>query len=277
MNRLRIGEMAKMNYVTVQTLRHYDQVGLLEPAHVDDETGYRYYDIRQSAKLDLIQYFKSMGMSLDKIKEKFDKKDAMVIRETLREHQSWLEEQIQEYQLKHRAAERCVYNLDRYLGASQKGTINLQHIPERTIFCHDSGIDLYQNTLDTYEIMIRQLKQQAILQHVPMVYFCNVGTIVRHEDLMADRFVSTETFLFMDEGLIPSELLETVAGGDYLCAYCHAFEEEIDCAQQLFTAVKDKGYTIDGDYLCEVVTELPLFRQEERNMFIKLQIKVKSP
>jgi DNA-binding transcriptional MerR regulator len=87
MNRLRIGEMAKMNYVTVQTLRHYDQIGLLEPAHVDEETGYRYYDIRQSAKLDLIQYFKSMGMSLDKIKEKFDKKDAMVIRETLREHQ----------------------------------------------------------------------------------------------------------------------------------------------------------------------------------------------
>jgi DNA-binding transcriptional MerR regulator len=277
MNRLRIGEMAKMNYVTVQTLRHYDQIGLLEPAHVDEETGYRYYDIRQSAKLDLIQYFKSMGMSLDKIKEKFDKKDAMVIRETLREHQAWLEEQIQEYQLKHRAAERCVHNLDRYLRASQKGAINLQHIPERKIFCHDSGIDLYQNTLDTYEIMIRQLKEHAILQHVPMVYFCNVGTVVRHEDLMADRFVSTETFLFMDEDLIPNELLETVAAGEYLCAYCYAFEEEIDCAQRLFEAVKEKGYLIDGDYLCEVVTELPLFRQEERNMFIKLQVKVKIP
>ncbi|MDW7672667.1 MAG: helix-turn-helix domain-containing protein [Bacillota bacterium] len=277
MNRLRIGEMAKMNYVTVQTLRHYDQVGLLEPAHVDEETGYRYYDIRQSAKLDLIQYFKSMGMSLDKIREKFDKKDAMVIRETLREHQTWLEEQIQDYQLKHRAAERCVHNLDRYLRASQKGSINVQHIPERKIFCHDSGIDLYQNTLDTYEIMIRQLKQHAILQHVPMVYFCNVGTVVRYEDLLADRFVSTETFLFMDEGLIPGELLETVAEGDYLCAYCHAFEEEIACARRLFQAVKEGGYTIDGDYLCEVVTELPLFRQEERNMFIKLQIKVKTP
>jgi effector-binding domain-containing protein len=125
--------------------------------------------------------------------------------------------------------------------------------------------------------MIRQLKEHAILQHVPMVYFCNVGTVVRHEDLMADRFVSTETFLFMDEDLIPNELLETVAAGEYLCAYCYAFEEEIDCAQRLFEAVKEKGYLIDGDYLCEVVTELPLFRQEERNMFIKLQVKVKIP
>ena len=277
MKRLRIGQMAEMNCVTVQTLRHYDQIGLLEPAYVDDDTGYRYYDIRQSAKLDLIQYFKSMGMPLEKIRQKFDKKDAQVIRNTLREHQAWLEERIQEYQLMHRAAERCVHNLDRYLKASQKDHINLQHIPERKIFSHDSGIDLYQNSLDSYEIMIRQLKQQAILQHVPMVYFCNVGTIIRYADLLADRFVSTETFLFMDKGLIPDTLLETVPEGDYLCAYCNAFEEEIECARRLFKAVKDGGYEICGDYLCEVVTELPLFRQEERNMFIKLQIPVKNP
>ncbi|MDA8235471.1 MAG: helix-turn-helix domain-containing protein [Clostridia bacterium] len=276
MNRLRIGQMATMNYVTVQTLRHYDQIGLLEPANVDEETGYRYYDIRQSAKLDMIQYLKSMGMSLDKIREKFDKQDAQVIRATLKEHQAWLKDKIQEYQLMHNAVDRCIYNLDRYLRTSRTGKINLQQLPERKIFCHDSGIDIYQHSIDTYEVILRQLKQQVILQHVPMVYFCNVGSIVRYQDLLSGRFVSTEIFVFMDAGLIPDDQMETVPAGDYLCAYCNAFEEEVACAKGMFEEADREGYQITGDYLCEVVTELPLFRQEERNMFIKLQVRVKK-
>ena len=51
-----IGKMAEMNHVTVATLRLYDKLGLLRPRHVDPDTGYRYYDIQQNARLDLIAY-----------------------------------------------------------------------------------------------------------------------------------------------------------------------------------------------------------------------------
>ncbi|WP_434369237.1 MerR family DNA-binding transcriptional regulator [Peribacillus frigoritolerans] len=46
-NKLSIGEMAKLRGVTVDTLRHYDKIGLLKPFHIDPETGYRYYSISQ--------------------------------------------------------------------------------------------------------------------------------------------------------------------------------------------------------------------------------------
>ncbi|MGL4955400.1 MAG: MerR family DNA-binding transcriptional regulator, partial [Cetobacterium sp.] len=40
-----IGETAKLNNITIQTLRHYDKEGLLKPSHIDQDTKYRYYSI----------------------------------------------------------------------------------------------------------------------------------------------------------------------------------------------------------------------------------------
>lgn len=39
---LSIGRFARISGLTVKALRHYDDVGLLRPARVDDATGYRY-------------------------------------------------------------------------------------------------------------------------------------------------------------------------------------------------------------------------------------------
>ncbi|MEW6662139.1 MAG: MerR family transcriptional regulator [Bacillota bacterium] len=274
--KLRIGQMAALNFVSVQTLRHYEQIGLLRPEYVNEETGYRYYDIRQSAKLDMIQYLKSMGMSLEQIKEQFDKQDIQVIKELLMEHRESLEHQIKEFQLMHQAVNRCIHNFDRYTRASTNLRKNLQQLPERKIFCHDSGIDIYQHNLATYESILRELKKQVILKHVPMVYFCNVGSIVRYADLMADRFVSTEIFVFIDDNHLTEEHLEIIPAGLYYCAYCERFDSEIACARQLFHDIEKNGYIIAGDYICEVVTEFPIFPHHERNMFIKLQVPVKK-
>ena len=45
--KLKIGEFSHMMQVTVKTLRHYEQKGLLLPDEVDEWTGYRYYSIEQ--------------------------------------------------------------------------------------------------------------------------------------------------------------------------------------------------------------------------------------
>ena len=60
--------MARMNGISEQTLRLYDREGLFSPAYRDQDTGYRYYDIRQNARLDTIQRLKALGMSLKDIK-----------------------------------------------------------------------------------------------------------------------------------------------------------------------------------------------------------------
>jgi len=66
---LRISEFARAGNVTIRALRFYDEVGLLSPAHVAPENGYRRYSPAQFAQLTLIQAFKDMGFSLQEIHE----------------------------------------------------------------------------------------------------------------------------------------------------------------------------------------------------------------
>ena len=70
--KLKIGEFSQMMQVTVKTLRHYEQKGLLLPDEVDEWTGYRYYSIEQMQKLNTIRDLQRLGFSLDEIKELYD-------------------------------------------------------------------------------------------------------------------------------------------------------------------------------------------------------------
>lgn len=69
---LKIGEFSKLMQVTVKTLRHYEQKGLLSPQHVDEWTGYRYYGIEQMQRLNDIRDLQRLGFSLEEIKDLYD-------------------------------------------------------------------------------------------------------------------------------------------------------------------------------------------------------------
>lgn len=56
-----------MMQVTVKTLRHYEQKGLLMPDEVDEWTGYRYYTVEQMQRLNNIRELQQLGFSLDEI------------------------------------------------------------------------------------------------------------------------------------------------------------------------------------------------------------------
>jgi DNA-binding transcriptional MerR regulator len=62
-----IGEFSKLGRVTIDTLRHYDALGLLKPAKVDPFTGYRYYSAKQLMSLNRILALKEIGFSLEEI------------------------------------------------------------------------------------------------------------------------------------------------------------------------------------------------------------------
>lgn len=69
---LKIGEFAWLGQVTVETLRHYDRLGLLKPAHLDPLTDYRYYALDQLPRLNRILALKDLGLSLEDIARMLD-------------------------------------------------------------------------------------------------------------------------------------------------------------------------------------------------------------
>jgi len=64
---LKIGEFARLAGLSVGTLRHYEEAGLLLPAQVDEATGYRRYAPEQVGLAHLIVVYRGLGFSLKEI------------------------------------------------------------------------------------------------------------------------------------------------------------------------------------------------------------------
>lgn len=65
----RIGDFSRLARVTIKTLHHYDEAGLLQPSHVDRQSGYRYYDASQLQTLHRILLLRDLGFSLEQIRD----------------------------------------------------------------------------------------------------------------------------------------------------------------------------------------------------------------
>ena len=64
---LTIGDFARATHLSIKTLRHYHRVGVLEPADVDPDTGYRRYRTDQIPVAQIIRRFRQLDMPLEDI------------------------------------------------------------------------------------------------------------------------------------------------------------------------------------------------------------------
>ena len=75
-----IGRFARLAGLTTGALRHYDEIGLLPPTLVDDDTGYRRYRVGQLGAARAIARFRELELSLDEIRELIATGDLAILR-----------------------------------------------------------------------------------------------------------------------------------------------------------------------------------------------------
>jgi DNA-binding transcriptional MerR regulator len=110
----RIGEFAQIAQVSGRQLRFYDQLGLLQPAHIDQQTGYRYYTIRQLPRLNSILALKELGLSLEQIGPLLEKDlSPTELRSMLTLKRAQLERSLQEEEARLRHIESRIAQIDR--------------------------------------------------------------------------------------------------------------------------------------------------------------------
>lgn len=66
--RMSIGDFSRATHLTVKTLRHYHEIGLLTPVDVDPSTGYRRYGTEQLATAQVVRRLRDLGMPLEEIR-----------------------------------------------------------------------------------------------------------------------------------------------------------------------------------------------------------------
>lgn len=274
-NLLKIGEMAEHNRITISALRLYDKEGLLKPCYTDPETNYRYYSIRQNARLDMIIYMKELGMSLAEIREILDQQDIQQIEDTLIRKKRQVKEEMRQLELRLDAITRTIESVDRFRKAPDTGMITVEYIPHRYIYYMPTEVNFYEYDISMYEKLLSGLKEKLLSQNLPQIYFCNAGTILKKEDYLEHRYISNEIFIFVDDKFPETSQTRRIDSGMYACIYLNHFEDEIAYADKLLEYCEAHHYTICGDYICEVLTEFNVFESDSRSMFLRLQVPLK--
>ncbi|MBD0741331.1 MerR family transcriptional regulator [Streptomyces sp. CBMA152] len=91
---LSIGDFARATHMTVKTLRHYHEIGLLEPADVDPHTGYRRYSTRQIPTAQVVRRFRDLGMPLEEIRTVLTASDVEARNQHISAHLRRLEDEL---------------------------------------------------------------------------------------------------------------------------------------------------------------------------------------
>ncbi len=109
---LSIGRFARVSGLTVKALRHYDEIGLLNPVHVDESNGYRYYALAQAREAEAIRRLRALEVPLDDVAALVHA-DARTLRERLAVHRARLEGRAVETQ-------RILAELDRLIDGREE-------------------------------------------------------------------------------------------------------------------------------------------------------------
>ena len=111
--KMQIKEFAKLTGVSVRTLHYYDEIGLLKPALVDAQNGYRFYDENSLERMQEILFYRELNFPLKSILEILSSPDY--------DKQKALAEQRKLLELKKERLERIIAALD----SAEKGKITM--------------------------------------------------------------------------------------------------------------------------------------------------------
>ncbi|WP_440119527.1 MerR family transcriptional regulator [Paenibacillus sp. QZ-Y1] len=166
---LSIGEMAKLNNVTIQTLRHYDKLDIFKPEHVNKDNNYRYYSVRQIFYLDIIKYLKFIGTPLDQIKQviKLPPEEIYLF---LDKQESIVKEKIRQLEDSHRILNH------------RKDQLQEQILLER----QTKGV-VYQRKLADRKVLKLQLNKQVTPLDNPDVFFRDLANVLEFEGMIIDN------------------------------------------------------------------------------------------
>jgi DNA-binding transcriptional MerR regulator len=161
----RIGEFAQIAQVSGRQLRFYDQLGLLQPAHVDQQTGYRYYTIRQLPRLNSILALKDLGLSLEQIGPLLDREMSPAeLRSMLTLKRAQLERSLQEEEARLRHIESRIAQIDRD-GKADGFDVIVKSTPSTPFLAVNCSCD----NMDEVVRMVRTVAEEGTRQIKPVL------------------------------------------------------------------------------------------------------------
>ncbi|EWT02056.1 transcriptional regulator [Intrasporangium oryzae NRRL B-24470] len=108
--RLSIGDFSRMTFLSVKTLRHYHEVGLLAPAEIDAHSGYRYYRPDQVGSAQLIRRLRDLDLPVPQVREVLAAPDATTRDAVIAQHLDRMTRQLEQTQATVESLRRLLFS-----------------------------------------------------------------------------------------------------------------------------------------------------------------------
>jgi len=162
---IKIGDFSRLAHVSIKTLHHYDELGLLSPVHVDRYTSYRYYEVGQLSQLNRILALKDLGFSLEQVAGLLQENlPTAELRGMLRLKQMELAGRVEEEELRLQRVEQRLLQLEHEHNPLEL-TVAVKEVPAQAV--------LQASTVAAREEMIpaaRNSLQQLIHNHLEQAH-----------------------------------------------------------------------------------------------------------
>lgn len=201
-------EFARLCQTTKHTLIHYDEINLLKPAYVG-ENGYRYYSILQFDDYFNIAELKSLGFSLQEIREKIKDSSPQKYYDMLMEQKESIAKKIKD--LQNNAENIDILQKELYLFLNSKvGEVYRYTFAEASINSSKNNTPLHNGDyMENYSILVNELHNKKLFTNF------RFGTTRTKEQARSD---SDSVQSFYIRSCYDSSLTSR-AGGEYLVAY----------------------------------------------------------
>lgn len=189
-----IGEVSKLFHISVSSLRHYENVGLLHPEYTSPDTGYRYYGPEQFEVLNTIRYLRALDMPLAEIEDFLKNKDISNIEEKLMQQKKI----VLEKQLELKRMEQKINHRLNVLSEAQNtplDTVTLVQLPASRVVWVEAPLKIEES--QDMEAPIRKLDQSKA---EAVVFLGKVGLGISSEHLKNSEYKKYDgIFLILDD------------------------------------------------------------------------------
>lgn len=217
-----IGEVSNIKGVGIKSLRYYDRIGVMKPAYVNPETGYRYYTLQQIFELDIISFCIELGIPLKQYKEYFDEQGQLHVEKLLQDSRRIAHEKLRSITFGLQKVEKFLDNIHCAQTYTGDGKLYTRKIKKRHILM--LPFDLSYDS-DEYLLKLSELFLFAKSIGADSAY--QSGVLYEFNGDIVNQYIFTEVLERVD-----NDMIKTIQGGRYLCRIDN--RSRIDECRQLF-------------------------------------------
>ncbi|MEC1661668.1 MerR family transcriptional regulator [Bacillus halotolerans] len=271
---LSIGDMSKLNNVSIQTLRYYDKIGLFKPEYVNPDNHYRYYSVRQIFYLDIIKYLKHIGTSLEEIRSIIALPPESIY-EFLKKQELTIEEQMKKIENIHQSLKHHKSQLHEQilLNNQEHGVVYTRKIDERLVLkvdCKDTVTPLDQPDIYFRELADALEKEGTV---VDIQYGC-IYPLKHYESTEKIHYSSLYTNISKTDLNSTGVSVDSIPKGTYMCiAFKWSKADYYDHFNKLKKAYFSSGFPIEND-VYEVSLPNNYASSNEEDFITELQIQI---